>query len=395
MPATTGLDEAKQRLCAAVDDLSAGLVAVSHDLHAHPELGFAEEHAHRVLTDAIAAAGLDVQRSAFGLPTAFVAEAGTTGPVVAVVCEYDALPGIGHACGHNVIGAAGLGAGLAAARLADELGGRVRIVGTPAEEGGGGKVMLLDAGAFDGCAAAMMVHPAAHDLTAITAIAVRQVVATYRGEAAHAAAAPHRGRNALDAAVLGYVNVAALRQHIRDDERIHGVFTDGGDKPNIVPSTAATHWYVRAADMDRLGDLAERVGACLTAGADAAGCTVELSWLEPAFADLVTNGPLAELYRANAARLGRVVAEPTDETRVTGSTDMGNVSHAIPSIHPMIAITGDGSVIHTPQFAVHAAGPGGDQAVVDGAKAMAMTVADLWCRPDELARVAEAFEHTR
>jgi amidohydrolase len=373
------LEALKERLCAEVDRRRDLIVGVSRNLHARPELGFAETYAHGLLADAIADEGIDVRRSAHGLATAFVADAGTTGPRVAVVCEYDALPGLGHACGHNIIGAAGLGAGLAAAALADEAGGRVRIVGTPAEEGGGGKVHLLDAGAFDDCDAAMMVHPAGVELTEMRAIAVQQVVARYTGSAAHAAAAPHRGRNALDAAVLGYVNIAALRQHIRDDERLHGVFIDGGDKPNIVPARAATHWYVRARDLARVDELRPRVEACLRAGADAAGCDVELTWIQPAYANLVTNQPLIGRYVLNAQRLGRNPLAPDADTAVTGSTDMGNVSHAVPSIHPMIAVAPPDVAIHTPAFADHAGSDAGDLAALDGAKAMAMTVADLWC----------------
>jgi len=389
------LDELKERLCAEVDRRAEVIVGVSRNLHAHPELGFAETHAHGVLAAALESEGLAVQRSAYGLETAFAAEVGERGPTVAVVCEYDALPGIGHACGHNIIAAAGLGAGLATAVLATEAGGRVRVLGTPAEEGGGGKVFMLDAGAFEGCDAALMVHPAQADLLRMDGIAVRQVVANYRGAAAHAAAAPHEGRNALDAAVLGYVGVAALRQHIRTDERIHGVFTDGGGKPNIVPATAATHWYVRAADMTRLSQLADRVAACLVAGAQASGCDVDLEWPEPAFADLVSNPVLETLYRDNARRVGRNPLEPTADLRVTGSTDMGNVSHAVPSIHPMIAVSPPEVVIHTPAFADCAGGPDGDQAAIDGAKALAMTVADVWLGDGVVDEVRRSFAAVR
>jgi len=385
------LGDLKARLCDEVDRRAEAIRGVSRQLHAHPELGFAESFAHDVLASTLEADGLAVSRSAFGLDTAFAAEAGERGATVAVVCEYDALPGIGHACGHNVIAAAGIGAGLAAAALASEAGGRVRILGTPAEEGGGGKVFMLEAGAFDGCDAALMVHPAQADLLRMDGIAVRQVVARYRGAAAHAAAAPHEGRNALDGAVLGYLNVAALRQHIRGDERIHGVFTDGGGKPNIVPASAATHWYVRAADLRRLDDLGERVAACLGAGATAAGCEVDLEWLEPAFADLVSNPVLETLYADNARALGRDPLEPTPELRVTGSTDMGNVSHVVPSIHPMIAVSPPGVVIHTPEFATFAGGDEGDRAAIDGAKALAMTVADLWIVDGTVEEVRRAF----
>ena len=308
------------------------------------------------------------------------------------MCEYDALPGIGHACGHNVIAAAGLGAGLAAAALADEVGGRVLVLGTPAEEGGGGKVPMIDAGALDGVDAALMVHPGPQDVRGFQVLANQQVVATYRGRAAHAAAAPHEGRNALDAAVLGYVNVAALRQHLRPDERLHGVFTDGGDKPNIVPARAEAHWYVRAGTRQRMEDLKQRLLACLQAGADAAGCTMELAWPSPAYDDLRDSEPLLDRYAANAAALGREVAPVTPATTAMASTDMGNVSYVVPSIHPIIAVSEPGVAIHTPAFADFAGGPGGDAAVLDGAKAMAMTVADVWLDDDVRDQVRVAFE---
>jgi amidohydrolase len=392
MGADVDLDRVKARACEEVEERAEALLAVSHDIHAHPEENFAEHHAHDVLTGVLAEAGLPVERHAFGLDTAFAARAGREGPTVAVLLEYDALPGIGHACGHNIIAAAGLGAGLATAALAEELGGRVLVLGTPAEEGGGGKVFMVERGALDGVDAAMMVHPADADLRWMTTIAIQRLDVVYHGESAHAAAAPWLGRNALDAAVLGYTNVAALRQHIRPEERVHGVFTDGGDKPNIVPARAAMHWYVRAATLDALQPLKARVLAALEAGAAATGCDMEHTWLQPPYADLRPNPALCDLYSANAARLGRTVGEPTPEQQVVGSTDMGNVSYAVPSIHPMIAVAPEGVGIHTPEFATHAAGPAGDAAVLDGAKAMAMTVLDLWLRPESLAEAARCFE---
>ncbi|MBU3701899.1 MAG: M20 family metallopeptidase [Acidimicrobiia bacterium] len=382
---------AKDEVCAAVDSHRDLLRSVARSIHAHPEENFAEHHAHDVLTDAIESAGLDVTRSAYGLPTAFSAAAGSTGPLIAVLCEYDALPGLGHACGHNLIAAAGLGAGLAAASLAERLGGRVLLVGTPGEEGGGGKAFMIDRGAFDGVDAAMMIHPADVDLRWMTTIAYQRLTVEFHGEAAHAAAAPWNGRNALDAAVLGYMNVAALRQHIRPDERIHGVFTDGGDKPNIVPAHAAMDWYVRAPDRTRLEALKPRVLAALRSGAEAAGCDFDHQWHDPAYDALRRNPPLEELFAVNAAALGRTLAEPGDGGEVVGSTDMGNVSQVVPSIHPMLAVAPRGVGIHTVGFAEHAASASGDEGVLVGAKAMAMTIVDLWTRPDTLARCREAF----
>ena len=370
--------EAKRRVCDEIDRLAPQLLDVSHRIHARPELCFEEHHAHDLLTGVLDDHGLAVQRRAYGVDTAFEARAGAGGgPLVAVVCEYDALPGIGHACGHNIIAASGLGAGLALASVAGEADGRVAVVGTPAEEGGGGKELMLRQGAFSDTDAAMMVHPANHELSAIHAVAVHRVNAGYTGAAAHAAAAPEKGRNALDAAVLGYNAVAALRQHIRDDERIHGVFTDGGAKPNIVPVTAATEWYVRSTNLTSLEALKERVVACLEAGAAAAGCEIDLEWEDPAYADMNDNTALLDRYLDNLGTLGRTVTSDAG-ARVVGSTDMGNVSYAVPSIHPMIKVAPDDVAIHTPDFAEYARGPSGDAAVIDGAKALAMTAVDCW-----------------
>jgi amidohydrolase len=260
----------------------------------------------------------------------------------------------------------------------------VIVLGTPAEEGGGGKVFMARNGAFDGVDAAMMIHPADRDLTTMTTLAIHQVQADYEGVPSHAAANPHLGRNALDAAVLGYLNLAALRQHIRADERLHGVFTDGGAKPNIVPSHASTLWYVRAGDLTRLEVLKERVMACLEAGAHASGCTMTHHWNDPPYADLVENHPLLDAFVDNAAGLGRQLRTAADDGPVMGSTDMGNVSYLVPAIHPMLQVAPRGVSIHTPEFTAHAAGEGGDRAVLDGAAAMAATVIDLWTRPDLL-----------
>jgi len=389
------LDEAKQRLGAEVDARADMLLDVSHRIHANPELNYEEHFAHDLLTEVIEGDGLTVTRGAREIPTAFEARAGESGPTIAVLCEYDALPGVGHACGHNVIAAAGLGAGLAAAALADELGGQVVIMGTPAEEGGGGKVFLLDRGAFEGVDAALMVHPADADLTAMDVIAVQQCYVTYHGEAAHAAAYPHRGRNALDALVLGYVNVAALRQHISPGERIHGIVVEGGDKPNIVPARTKAEWMVRSPTLAKLDRLKQRFTACLQGGAEAAGCTMEIEWLDPAYADMIDNEAIGARYVANAATLGRTVVDPWRDGRVVGSTDMGNISYAVPSIHPMIQVAPPGIPIHTPDFAGFAGGAEGDRAVVDGAKALAWTVADLWLDGELLPAARAEWEASR
>jgi amidohydrolase len=388
------LSAVKERLKAEVDARADVLLDASHQIHAHPEVNYEEHFAHDLLTGLLAGEGLTVEAGAFDLDTAFVARAGTSGPTIAVLCEYDALPGIGHACGHNIIATAGLGAGLAAAVLAEEAGGRVVVLGTPAEEGGGGKILLAQRGAFEGVDAALMVHPAGEELARMQVIAVQEVSATYTGKAAHAAAFPHEGRNALDAAVLGYLNVAALRQHMRPDERVHGVFGEAGEKPNIVPARARTDWMVRSGSIRTLGPLKDRVEACLRAGADAAGCEVEITWKAVVYADMLDNEVMVDLYVANAAVLGRTVDEPDADHVVMGSTDMGNVSYVVPSIHPMIQAAPAGVPIHTPAFASHAVTAPGDQAVIDGAVALAWTIADLWLADGALAAVQAEFAAT-
>ena len=373
--------QAKQRASEYVLSISDLLVDISHQIWEQPELAFEERHAHDLLCRTLSEVGLEAQPHAYDLETAFQASAGTEGPEIAVICEYDALPGIGHACGHNVIAAAGLGAGLAAASLAAELGGRVRILGTPAEEGGGGKVFMLRKGAFEGLDAAMMVHPADHNLPTLTTLAVHCLKVHYTGVASHAAAAPHLGRNALDAAVLGYMNVAALRQHIRSDERVHGVFLNAGEAPNIVPRAASAHWFVRAATTQQLEELKARVVDCLAAGALAAGCVMDIEWLDPAYSEMSDNDLLLSRYQKNAEPLGRPFADPEVVGYVMGSTDMGNVSQVLPTIHPLIAVAPEGVSIHTPEFAAFARNEAGDRAVIDGATALAATIIDCWLDP--------------
>jgi len=370
----------KSEITQRVDELSEQLLDISHDIHAHPETNFEEVHAHQLLTDALSSQFSTLQRSAYGLETAFAAQSiGSSAPGsrrVAIFCEYDALPEIGHACGHNVIAAAGLGAALALQPFMKALPGELLVFGTPAEEGGGGKIAMARQGAFDHIDAAMMVHPADFDLTSIKAIAIQECCARFHGKAAHAAAAPHLGNNALDAAVQAYSSIGALRQHIRPSERIHGIFTHGGDKPNIVPHFAAQQWYVRSDSLDSLQPLKERVEACFHGAALSTGCTVDVEWENHAYADMRDSESLLNLYLRNAELVGRSPQRPTSDSAVVGSTDMGNVSYLAPSIHPMIQVAPHGVPIHTPRFAQYARAEEGDRAVIDGAKILALTALD-------------------
>jgi len=390
------LDALKKEVCAAVDRLARELVAVSHEIHAHPELAFEEVRAARVLGETARDHGLDARQSVYGLATALEARFGDGGPTVALLSEYDALPGIGHACGHNIIATTALGAALALSGLGARLPGRVRWLGTPAEERGGGKEIMARNGAFEGVDAALMIHPAGVNLATMPCLAIAELEATYFGVAAHASAMPERGVNALDALVIAYQAVGALRQHIRPTERLHGIITDGGQAPNIVPERAAGHFYVRAADAPALAELKKRVEGCFRAGADATGARLELVWGDVDYLDLDTSWPLARRFQENAEALGRAFF-PLEKVPagVQGSTDMGNVSQRVPSIHPMLASAPPDVSIHNAAFAKWAASDLGDKAVLDGAKALAMTALDFLCDADLRTEVSRAFAASR
>lgn len=354
------------------------LIELSHDIHANPELGFKEEKAASWLCSLLESSGLTVDRGVHGLPTAFVATAGR-GPLhIAVCAEYDCLPGIGHACGHNIIAAAAAGAGIALAQVADDAGLTVSVIGTPAEEGGGGKIMLLERGAFDGVHAAMMVHPAPADVAEPAVIAVSHFDVHYTGKAAHASAYPEVGINAADAITVAQVAIGLLRQHIRPTDRIHGIVTKGGDAPNIVPEKTSAKFYVRAKTIEQLHDIRRKVDRCFEAGALATGATLEIVEVEKPYAEMRHDSEIAAAYQRNAEDLGRVFASfGSSAARFAGSTDMGNISLALPAIHPMIGIQSLPATNHQPEFTEHCVTEPADQAIYDGALAMAWTAIDI------------------
>jgi amidohydrolase len=390
------VESLKNDVCRAVDAHAAQLVAVAREIHAHPELAFEEHRAAALLVATLRDAGLAVDAGCYGVATAFESRGGDAGPVVALLAEYDALPGIGHACGHNLIATAAVGAGIALAALGARVPGRVRVLGTPAEESGCGKEVLARAGAFEDVDAALMIHPAGVDLVTMPTLALAEVDVRYRGVASHASGMPERGVNALDALVTAYQSIAQLRQHIRPTERVHGIFTEAGDAPNIVPERAAGRFYVRARDAAELVALKRRVEGCFRAGAEATGARVEIEWREPDYLELRTSWPLAEAYRANAESLGRTFF-PYDKlpSSAMGTTDMGNVSHRVPAIHPMIAAAPIHCSIHNAEFAEHAGSPLGEKAALDGAKALAMTALDFLTDAELRRAVREGFEASR
>ncbi len=387
--------ELKKKVCDIIDQMAGELVEASHAIHAKPEIAFEETFAHGLLTDKVEAAGLSVERHACGLDTAFISSFGSGDTEVGILSEYDALPGIGHACGHNIIATTGLGASLALSKLNGELPGKVRYLGTPAEESGNGKELMARQGAFDALDAAMMVHPAGIDLITMPSLAVNEVRVTYTGKAAHASAMPFAGVNALDALVTAYQSIAQLRQHIKQSERIHGIFNEAGLAPNIVPDNAVGTFYVRAENGLALADLKKRVQNCFEAGALAAGCDVQIDWALGDYLEIKDSWPIAERYKQNAESLGRDFF-PLEKmpSSGAGSTDMGNISHRVPSIHPMIACAPPSVVIHNPEFAKWAGSEKGDKAVVDGAKSLAMTGIDVLTDKTMMQQAKSEFDKT-
>jgi amidohydrolase len=385
----------KKDVGGALDAMRAELLGLSHAIHNEPELALEEFKAAKWLSDAVEAHGIAVQREAFGLKTGFVAEFGQDGPNMAILSEYDALPGIGHACGHNIIATSAYGAAMALAKLNGRLKGRVRYLGTPAEERFGGKEIMAREGAFEKVDAAMMMHPSNLNIVTMPCIAISEVEVTYHGKPAHASAMPYRGLNALDAVVTAYQTIAQLRQHIKPTERIHGIITEGGLAANIVPERASCRFYVRAADAQELLPLKKRVHACFEAGAISTGCTADIRWGITDYLDLKTNWPMAEAYKKNAERLGREFF-PIKKIPAgfAGSTDMGNVSHRVPSIHPMLAAAPPNIIIHNPDFTRWAASEKGDAAVIDGAKSLAFTTIDLMCDTQLMSDIKADYEAT-
>jgi amidohydrolase len=377
----------------AVEASADALRSLSHDLHANPELGYAEHRAAGDVAAALRAQGHEAQVGAYGLDTAVVAVAGEGRPRVALLAEYDALPGIGHACGHNVICATAVGGFLAAAPHVERLGGSVALLGTPAEEGGGGKEVMARAGAFDDVDAVVMLHPFFADVADHPFIGVRTLEVVYRGRSAHASATPFLGVNALDAAVQAYTGLAQLRQHVLPTDRVHGIVTDGGQKPNIVPDRAALEVYVRSAEPSTLAELCRRVDAVLQGAALQTGCAVEVRWdVTPVYLPTRLNGPLTGRYARHATRRGRtVLPKGVLPESMTGSTDLGNVSVRVPSIHPLLGIAPFGTPLHTPAFAECAVSEAADRGVLDGAVALGLTALDFLADADLRQAVADDF----
>jgi amidohydrolase len=384
------LEEAKQQVIAEVDALREGLVGLARRLFAHPEVGFQEEQASAWLCQYLEGHGFQVERGIYGLDTAFRAAYGGGQPTIAFLAEYDALPGLGHGCGHNLIAASAAGAGVAIRPAVEQWGGRVLVVGTPSEEALGGKGLMVQAGAFEGVDAAMMVHPGVRDALANASLACATLDVEFLGRPAHAAARPEEGVNALEAMVLAFQAINSLRQHIRDSDRIHGIITHGGEAANVVPQLCAGRFLVRATEEEYLEGLKERVLNCFRGAATASGARLNYRWGEVQYAPMRPNLVLGQAFADNLAALGRPLPAP-NLRRPFGSTDMGNVSQVVPAIHPSIAITAPEVPPHSREFAQAASSPQGEEAMLLGAKGMAMTAVDLLAAPGLLEKVRQEF----
>lgn len=381
----------KARAISFIDEHRDEFISVSTRIHSQPELAFHEYRAAALLGDVLAAHGFAVERGVGGLETAFRAELSADGasPVVAFLAEYDALPEIGHACGHNIIGTAAVAAGIAVKAAGDALPGRIVVIGTPAEEGGGGKVILLEQGVMADVDAAMMVHPSTYTIVTRASLASMRLSVEFTGKAAHAAAAPDDGINALEAVILTFNNVNALRLHLKSDARVHGIITHGGTAVNIIPDHAEAVFSVRAASQGYADEVMRRVVQCAEAAGTATGA--QLKWsVRPGYAAMLPNHTMARLFADNWRSIGVEVRDPQVNERM-GSTDFGNVSQAMPAIHPYIAIAPADVAGHTIEFRDASLSEAGHMGLLNAAKAMAMTAIDLMTDPEALAAAKREF----
>ena len=384
------IDELKKSIIEDVEDQSRSLKEITRKIHSNPELGFHEEQASELLTDYLKGNNFTVELGICRLPTAFKAVYGTGKPEIAILAEYDSLPEMGHACGHNIIATSAVGAGVAARLAVNEYSGSVLVIGTPAEELYGGKIVMLERDAFSNLDAAMMVHPGTTDTATTEALACHTLDVEFIGKSAHAAARPEEGINALEALLLSFAAINSLRQHIRSTSRIHGIVTSGGEAANIVPAYSSGNFIVRAADDVYLKELEERVLDCFRGAAKATGAEMKYKWDDVCYSPMRNNLTLAGLFAANMKILGRntSISEPE---RSFGSTDMGNVSQIVPAIHGIVSIADKNVLVHSPEFADAAISDRGIEGMIDGAKAMAMTVADILSNSDIQTAIKEEF----
>jgi amidohydrolase len=380
----------KKELIRIIDTYEIEIWEIATHLFEHPETAFHEHLASEYLTGKLASHGFSVHEGVGGLPTAFKGTIGEPQPIVAILAEYDALPGLGHACGHNLISAASIGAGIALSHLADRPTGQIQVVGTPAEEGGGGKIKLAEAGVFINVQAALMFHPASKNMVTRGSLASSRLTIEFFGKASHAAAAPQEGINALDALLLTFNNINAIRQTFAPRDRVAGIITNGGEACNIIPAYSSAKFSIRATTGERRDQLVQHVIACAQAGADAIGCQLNAN-ISPGYKEIIPNPVLAEIFAKNLTAVGREVVDP-DPDESMGSTDMGDLSHLIPCLHPYLETVPVSVACHTQEFADLCLSPQSKKATLDAAKAIAMSVFDLLDNQDYLTQSQMALE---
>ncbi|MFS0765805.1 M20 family metallopeptidase [Peribacillus phoenicis] len=369
-------------------------IETSQAIHAKPEIGNQEFFASDTLTGILRNEGFEVTRNIAGHETGFIAKKTSSkkGPTIAFLAEYDALPGLGHACGHNIIGTTSVAAGISLAQVLEETGGEVIVFGTPAEEGGpngSAKGSFVKHGLFDGVDAAILIHPGGQTRVTSPFLAVDPLDFHFYGKSAHAAAAPEEGVNALDAVIQLFNGINALRQQLPAEVKIHGIITNGGEAPNIIPEYASARFYIRATTWKLCQEVSNKIRAVAEGAALATGSTVKVERFQNEVLDFIINPVLDELLKEELAQLGEAVA-PRKESGF-GSTDAGNVSHVVPTAHPYIKIGHDGLIAHTNEFRDCAKSPVGDKAILTGAKALALTGYKLFTDKDLLDKVKAAF----
>ncbi len=384
------ITELNSQIIAEINSKADEIVALSRQIHDNPEIGFKETKASNWITEYLEKQGFSVEKSLCQLTTAFRASFGQGGPVIAFLAEYDALPEIGHACGHNLIAAAAIGAALGAKLAAAKLGGTIQLIGTPGEEIYAGKALLAQRGAFSNLDAAMMVHPGSQDLAVIGALACQTLEIEFFGVAAHAAGEPHAGINALAAMILSFNGIDALRQHLPPGAMVHGIITDGGAVANVVPAHSAGNFIVRAAELKTLAEIKQKVLNCFIGAAAASGARLEHRWDNHYYAPVLNNLTLCKLYVRNIRRLGRKI-RLEDPHEGFGSTDFGNVSQLVPGMHAQVGIADKSIAIHSPQFASAAISQNGLKSALQAAQGLAMTAADLLASPALVDKVKSEF----
>lgn len=386
------LVDMKQQVISRIEAREKELWEIATRLYENPEVAFQEHVSSALLRNFLREVGFDVTLGIGGLETAFKAvfKQGKQAPTIAFLAEYDALPVIGHACGHNLIAAAAIGAGLGMMAVLDAAPGQIVIFGTPAEEGGGGKRIMVDAGVFEGIDAAMMFHPASKNMVSRGSLASARLDIEFFGQTAHAAASPQEGINALDAMILTFNSVNAIRQHLEIKDRIAGIITHGGDAANIIPGYTAAQFSVRGESEKRRDEVMEKVILCAQAAGIATGCEMKHE-SQPGYSEIIPNPTLASLFKANLETLGRSVSDPEPNERM-GSTDMGNVSRVVPAIHPYLETVPITIAGHTVEFRETCMSQSGRQSLMDAAKAMAMTAVDLLIEPSLLKSARDELD---